>query len=53
MPMLILSYRGKMYSVFNVKWTHIASVITFIVGSAVCGAAPNMNALIAGRGKRA
>ncbi|PQE05532.1 HC-toxin efflux carrier TOXA protein [Rutstroemia sp. NJR-2017a BBW] len=40
---------GKMYSVFNVKWTHIASVTTFIVGSAVCGAAPNMNALIVGR----
>lgn len=40
---------GKAYGTFNVKWTHVISVIIFIVGSAVCGAAPNMNALIVGR----
>ncbi|RAL64802.1 hypothetical protein DID88_001399 [Monilinia fructigena] len=40
---------GKAYGTFNVKWTHVVSVIIFIVGSAVCGAAPNMNALIVGR----
>ncbi|TGO91313.1 hypothetical protein BPOR_0031g00020 [Botrytis porri] len=40
---------GKAYGTFNVKWTHVVSVVIFIVGSAVCGAAPNMNALIVGR----
>jgi hypothetical protein len=34
---------------FNVKWLHIGSVTVFATGSAVCGAAPNMNALIIGR----
>ncbi|ESZ96547.1 hypothetical protein SBOR_3049 [Sclerotinia borealis F-4128] len=40
---------GKAYGTFNVKWTHVVSVFIFIVGSAVCGSAPNMNALIVGR----
>ncbi|KAM0130367.1 hypothetical protein ACHAO1_007959 [Botrytis cinerea] len=40
---------GKAYGTFNVKWTHVVSVVIFIVGSAICGAAPNMNALIVGR----
>lgn len=31
------------------KWIHISSVTLFTIGSAVCGAAPNMNALIVGR----
>ncbi|KAG0633768.1 major facilitator superfamily domain-containing protein [Tuber brumale] len=40
---------GKAYGVFNAKWLYILSVFIFEVGSAVCGAAPNMNALIIGR----
>lgn len=40
---------GKTYGLFNVKWTYIASVITFIAGSALCGGAPSMNSLIWGR----
>jgi MFS family permease len=40
---------GKAYGIFNVKWLHIGSVTLFSVGSALCGAAPNMNALIVGR----
>ena len=40
---------GKAYGTFNVKWLHIGSVTLFSVGSAICGAAPTMNALIAGR----
>ncbi len=31
------------------KWTYIMSVLVFEIGSAVCGAAPNMSALIVGR----
>jgi len=40
---------GKAYGVFNAKWLYIISVFIFEVGSAVCGAAPNMDALIVGR----
>jgi MFS family permease len=40
---------GKVFTVFEAKWTYIICVIIFEIGSAVCGAAPNMNALIIGR----
>ncbi|KAL8971655.1 MAG: hypothetical protein Q9183_000944 [Haloplaca sp. 2 TL-2023] len=40
---------GKAYGIFSVKWLFIATVILFEVGSTVCGAAPNVNALIIGR----
>ncbi|KAJ5980184.1 MFS drug efflux transporter [Penicillium waksmanii] len=40
---------GKIFFQFNTKWTYIISVAIFEVGSAVCGSAPNMDALIVGR----
>ena len=40
---------GKIYGQFNAKWLHIFCVFLFELGSAVCGAAPNVNALIIGR----
>ncbi|KAK2803073.1 hypothetical protein FQN50_007154 [Emmonsiellopsis sp. PD_5] len=40
---------GKSFGVFNVKWTYILSLVIFEVGSAICGAAPTMDALIVGR----
>ncbi|KAJ5641725.1 hypothetical protein N7490_005725 [Penicillium lividum] len=40
---------GKSFGVFNLKWTYILTVALFEVGSAICGAAPNMTALIIGR----
>ncbi|KAF7590325.1 hypothetical protein BBP40_002975 [Aspergillus hancockii] len=40
---------GKSFGVFNLKWTYIFTVVLFEVGSAICGAAPNMSALIVGR----
>ncbi|KAL3417604.1 MFS drug efflux [Phlyctema vagabunda] len=40
---------GKVFGHFNAKWTYILCVFLFEVGSAVCGAAPNVNALIIGR----
>ncbi|KAK2596506.1 hypothetical protein N8I77_013393 [Diaporthe amygdali] len=40
---------GKAFGVFNVKWLFIGCVVGFEVGSAICGAAPNMQAMIIGR----
>jgi MFS family permease len=40
---------GAMYTSFNMKWTFVVSVLLFEIGSTICGAAPNMNALIVGR----
>ncbi|KAJ5914244.1 efflux pump antibiotic resistance protein [Penicillium tannophilum] len=40
---------GQAYGHFNNKALFLASVVIFEVGSAVCGAAPTMNALIVGR----
>ncbi|KAI9719384.1 MAG: hypothetical protein M1812_003455 [Candelaria pacifica] len=40
---------GKIYGQFNAKWLYILCVFLFEVGSAVCGAAPTINALIVGR----
>ncbi|QIW99712.1 hypothetical protein AMS68_005230 [Peltaster fructicola] len=40
---------GKAYGMFNIKWLHLGSILLFVVGSAVCGAAPSMSALIVGR----
>jgi MFS family permease len=35
--------------IFPAKWFYIAMVVIFEAGSALCGAAPNMDALIVGR----
>lgn len=40
---------GKVFGQFNAKWTYILCVVLFELGSAVCGAAPSMDALIIGR----
>ncbi|TGO63816.1 hypothetical protein BOTNAR_0095g00140 [Botryotinia narcissicola] len=40
---------GKIFGQFNAKWTYIISIIIFEAGSALCGGAPNMSALIVGR----
>nr|D2E9W8.1 RecName: Full=Efflux pump DEP3; AltName: Full=Depudecin biosynthesis cluster protein 3 [Alternaria brassicicola]ACZ57546.1 predicted MFS transporter [Alternaria brassicicola] len=40
---------GKVYGVFNIKWVYIFNIFLFEAGSALCGAAPNMAALIIGR----
>ncbi|KAF2836608.1 MFS general substrate transporter [Patellaria atrata CBS 101060] len=40
---------GKIFGLYNVKWLYIFSLTLFMVGSALCGAAPNMNAMIVGR----
>ena len=40
---------GKLYGLFNAKSLYLGSVLLFMIGSAVCGAAPNLNAFIVGR----
>ncbi|KZM20793.1 uncharacterized protein EKO05_0010858 [Ascochyta rabiei] len=40
---------GTLFNTFNMKWVYIATVIVFEAGSALCGGAPNMTALIVGR----
>jgi MFS family permease len=40
---------GRLYALFNSKHLYISSVIIFEAGSALCGGAPNMDALIVGR----
>lgn len=40
---------GRVYTLFNVKWTYICSILLFEVGSVVCGAANGALMLIIGR----
>lgn len=44
-----INFWTKMYGQFNHKWLYLICVAGFEIGSAVCGAAPSMNALIIGR----
>ena len=41
--------RGRIYGQLNAKWLYVSCIFLFEVGSALCGAAPTMNALIGGR----
>ncbi|KAK6219186.1 dolichol kinase [Pestalotiopsis sp. IQ-011] len=40
---------GKVYTFFSVKFTFMAAVLLFEVGSAICGAAPSSTVFIVGR----
>lgn len=40
---------GRIYTLFNVKWTFLHSVGLFELGSLICALAPNSTALIIGR----
>lgn len=40
---------GKAYSMFDTKWIFCGSLTMFAAASALCGAAPSMNAMIVGR----
>ncbi|TLD03490.1 uncharacterized protein PgNI_11809 [Pyricularia grisea] len=40
---------GKVYTLFNVNWTYLASVVIFEIGSVMCAVAPNSSTFIAGR----
>lgn len=44
-------WQGRtIYGIFSAKWLYCGSIIMFEVGSAICGAAPTMNAMIVGKG---
>ncbi len=45
----VILLNGVLYSTFNMRWIYIGSLVLFEVGSALCGAAPSMAALIVGR----
>jgi MFS family permease len=40
---------GKIYTFYSVKWTYLAALFIFEVGSLICGVAPTSTALIIGR----
>ncbi|KAG9768794.1 MFS general substrate transporter, partial [Aureobasidium melanogenum] len=40
---------GQAFGVFDIKWLFIICLVLFEVGSALCGAAPDMDGLIVGR----
>lgn len=40
---------GRIHGQFNAKYFYIFNVFLFEVGSAICGAAPNIDVLIVGR----
>lgn len=40
---------GKAYAIFDTKWLFISCLTMFAAGSALCGGAPSMNAIIVGR----
>jgi len=40
---------GAAYGAFDIKWVYLSSIILFEIGSAICGSAPIMDAMIVGR----
>ncbi|GKZ43347.1 hypothetical protein AbraIFM66951_004444 [Aspergillus brasiliensis] len=40
---------GKAFGTFDAKWVFVSCLTMFAAGSALCGAAPSMNAIIVGR----
>jgi MFS family permease len=40
---------GTCYGLFEIKYLMLTSIVLFEAGSALCGAAPSMNAMIIGR----
>ena len=40
---------GRLYTFYSLKTVYIVSIVIFEIGSALCGAAPNSEALIVGR----
>ncbi|OQE20977.1 hypothetical protein PENFLA_c015G09244 [Penicillium flavigenum] len=44
-----VSLFGSLYTKLEVKWLYLSSILIFEIGSAICGAAPNMQAMVVGR----
>jgi MFS family permease len=47
--MSLLPTCGRIYTFYNVKWSYIALLLVFELGSIVCAVAPNSTTLIVGR----
>jgi MFS family permease len=47
--MALLPTCGRIYTVYNVKWSYIALLLVFELGSVICAVAPNSTTLIVGR----
>lgn len=45
----VILFLGTLFNTFNMKWVYFSTVVLFEAGSAICGAAPTMSALIVGR----
>ena len=45
----VILITGRLFGLFNIKWLMISYVVLFEVGSAICGGAPTLDALIIGR----
>ncbi|KAI1302916.1 MFS general substrate transporter [Xylaria venustula] len=45
----VIFLMGYLYNAFDMKWMFVITVALFDIGSALCGAAPNIAALIVGR----
>ena len=48
-PVAFILPLGKAYAIFDTKWLFLGCLTMFAAGSALCGAAPSMNAIIVGR----
>ena len=46
---VIILPTGKAFAIFDVKWLFVTAVTMFAAGSALCGGAPSMGALVFGR----
>ena len=46
---MLTAGRGQLYGKFDNKPIYLGAIVLFEIGSAVCGAAPSLNALIVGR----
>ena len=40
---------GKLYGLYSTKTLYVTSIVLFLVGSTLCGAAPSMDVFIVGR----
>lgn len=45
----VILFLNTLFNTFNMKWVYFSTVVFFEAGSALCGAAPSMSALIVGR----
>lgn len=45
----VILITGRLFGLFDIKWLMISYVLLFEIGSALCGGAPSLDALIIGR----